>query len=488
LADAVFTQNLGGTSVKIAKCRGTTMRLQDECGVERSVWRILLICWTALVTAGLVLPACDRAPAPPRFNPTRQTRTVRAAAHDGQDIRMFIDTGSPAEAADYARHIEDVLGFPPSGTLDQLLAFSGYPELTGRDLEILEPDQLHARLPGRLLATRFLAPQIIDVSGVGGAASGKDLGWRKLVRLAIDPASLAGSRRLDALYVLFNVFQPRSEIAADPFIPCRSNVARCSANIQVILVPREVRPGSDALFWFVFENAADGGARGDHLKATFDGGDQASSAGGNPGKPHYLPAACAQCHGGSAAEGRLNYLDSDHWFDRTRPGNDFADFDASSPHGVLFDGGRNTTSAEFTAAFGIVSALNRHIRDQNVAVGGEDFGLRAVEHWLTVHRASSGFIDPISRALPPDPAVSRARQWGSTVEERRLLDDLNRYCFRCHSTVAYHVFDKEAVFRRRESMARRVELGPLRPGGMPQDRTLDGVVAAELARRLRALQ
>jgi hypothetical protein len=283
------------------------------------------------------------------------------------------------------------------------------------------------------------------------------------------------------------VFQPRNEIAGDPFEPCRTRPARCSANNQVMLVPREVRPGSDAVFWLVFENAATGGPRTDHLKATFDGGDQASSSGGNPVKPYYLPAACAQCHGGSAAEGKLNYLDSDHWFDRTRAGDDFSDLDATS-HGVLFDGGKVTSSPAFTAAFDVVAALNRQIRDQNAAVGGEDFSLRAVEHWLALHAQSREFSDQIARALPPPASAPSARQWTDTPEDRRLLNDLNRYCFRCHSSVAYHVFDKEAVFRRRASMARRVELGPLRPGGMPQDRTLDGVVATDLARRLRALQ
>ena len=114
-----------------------------------------------------------------------------------------------------------------------------------------------------MLAARFFAPSLVDVSSVGGAAATKDLGWRKIVRLAIDSGSPAGRKGLEALYLLFNVFQPRAEITADPFETCRSSGVRCSASNQVILVPREVQPGEDAVFWLVFDDAASGGARTD---------------------------------------------------------------------------------------------------------------------------------------------------------------------------------------------------------------------------------
>ena len=227
--------------------------------------------------------------------------------------------------------------------------------------------------------------------------------------------------------------------------------------------------------------------RTDHLNATFDGGDEASRNGGNPVKSYFLPDACAQCHGASAATAKLNYLDSDHWFDRTLAGDDFSDL-AASPHGVVFDGGKDTAAPQFAEAFAVLRRLNQDIWAQNAGVGGEDFGFRSVDRWLTVHATSTAFADLIGRALPPPAGQPAARQWQDTPEDRALLGQLNRFCFRCHSSVAYHVFDKEAVFRRRDRMARRVELGPLRPGGMPQDRTLEPGVGAELAGRLRKLQ
>src|SRR5206468_3295476 len=56
-----------------------------------------------------------------------------------------------------------------------------------------------------------------------------------------------------------------------------------------------------------------------YLDATFDAADPKLPSGVNR---YYVPIACAVCHGGRRP--KLNYLDTDHWFDRIR--ND--DFDA----------------------------------------------------------------------------------------------------------------------------------------------------------------
>jgi hypothetical protein len=449
---------------------------------------IAIVALAGGVLMGALFAACRQAGDASRFVPSRQARTVRAAAQSGHDLRVFVEQGHPSEARVYAGHIERAIGFPADGSLDRLLAFCGYPHVTGRELETLTPDALSARLTGRVLATRFFAPHIVDVSSIGGPASAKELGWRKVVRLVVDATSPAGVSGMRSLFVMFSAFQPRREIAGDPFAPCTSMAERCSPHVQAILVPRQVETGADAVFFLAFENAAAGGRRADHLDASFDGGDHASTRVGAATKPYYLPAACTQCHGGSAAEGKLIYLDSDHWFDRTRAGDDFADLDVDSPNAVLFDGGRDTTTTRFAAAFAVIAALNREIRDQNAAAGGEDFGLRAVEHWLDLHETNNAFADLVARGLPAPVSNPAARRWQDTSADRALLGALNRYCFRCHSTVAYHVFDKEAVYERRRAMARRLELGRLRPGGMPQDRTLDVTLIQDLARRLRAIQ
>ena len=409
------------------------------------------------------------------FTPARQTRTVRAASVDGPDFRLLVDRGTAAEAADYARHIERLTGFSSVGTLDTLLDFAGHGSLTARDLETLTPDALASRLPDRALSVRFLARP-------------RDYAWRKLVRLAIDPGSPAGRRGLDAAYVLFNVFQPRSDAAADPFEACAASPGRCSPHTQVMLTRRDPAPGADAAFWLAFGSTGTGAARTDHLMAAFDGGDQAGGDARDGTRPYYLPGACAQCHGGSAAQARLNLLDTHHWFDRVEHDEDVAGLRGASRHGVLFDGGVDAGSARFAAVLDVVARLNRHVRDQNARVGGAGFALRAVERWLALHDGKAPHPDLVMRALPPPSLNPAARQWSDTPDDRALLTNLNRHCAACHRTVDFHVFDKEAVFQRRASMARRVELGPLRPGGMPQDRSLDPAVAAEIARQLRAMR
>ena len=455
--------------------------------ISRAGIRVAAAVAGVLVIVAMAAACRQPAPAPPRFKPTSILQTVRAAAHGGEDLRLLVDEGNAESAADYALYIEQELGFPVDGALDDLLRFCGFDGLTARELETRSSRELMASYPDRLLASRFFAPKISDVSGIGGPAASKDLGWRKLVRLAVPSNAPAAARGIAAAYVLFNVFQPRVEIGTDPFEPCGHVPSRCSISNQVILVPRAVQTGRDALFWLVFENAATGGRRTHHLSATFDGGDEASRRGGNHIKQYFLPNACAQCHGASAATAKLNYLDSDHWFDRTLAGDDFADL-AASPNGVIFDGGKDATARQFAEAFEVLRRLNEEIRKQNAGVGGEDFAFRAVDRWLVVHADGAAFADPIARALPPPTGHPAARQWQATTEDRVLLGQLNRFCFRCHSTVAYHVFDKEAVFQRRDRMARRVERGPLRPGGMPHDRMLEPSVSADFAARLRRMQ
>ena len=61
--------------------------------------------------------------------------------------------------------------------------------------------------------------------------------------------------------------------------------------------------------------------------------------------------------------------------------------------------------------------------------------------------------------IPPFPA-------GADPDEN-LLPLMNQYCFRCHSSVRFHVFQKQAVIQRKPGILARV-----RSGNMPQDRKL----------------
>jgi hypothetical protein len=338
------------------------------------------------------------------------------------------------------------------------------------------------RFPGDVVASRFFAPKIIDVSDVGSPADTKALGWRKVVRLRVKAGSPAAAKGITAMFLLFNVFQNRADVASDPFVPCISDTGRCSQNNQVMLIVG--RPVSDTAYWMVFKNAAiNGGERTDNLPATFDGGDIPVDA-PSAVKPYYLPAACADCHGRSADHAKLNYLDSDHWNDRIQDGDDFTILRTASTNGVLFDGRRDTSSAAFKAAFEAIRTINGEIKDQNRAAGGDDFPFRAVDNWLQIHSTNTNFLPPIERAIPAPTSNPGARVWSrGTPNDEALLNLLNRFCFRCHSSVIYHVFDKEAVFTKRRSIKALVQFN-----AMPQDRLMDPHFTTEKGNLIRFVE
>ncbi|HXO43341.1 MAG TPA: hypothetical protein VN999_17960 [Thermoanaerobaculia bacterium] len=86
------------------------------------------------------------------------------------------------------------------------------------------------------------------------------------------------------------------------------------------------------------------------LIATFD------LAGAVPDNKYFVPTACGQCHGTESSDqkgGKVNYLDTDHWIDRTGD-----DFRKVPPGNLLVDSGTPT----------ILAVLNREIEKQNAAV------------------------------------------------------------------------------------------------------------------------
>ena len=67
--------------------------------------------------------------------------------------------------------------------------------------------------------------------------------------------------------------------------------------------------------------------------------------------------------------------------------------------------------------------------------------------------------------------------------DQELLPLLNQYSFRCHSSVRYHVFQKQAVVDRKGSITSRVK-----SGNMPQDRVLDQATKDKLVALLSQLK
>jgi hypothetical protein len=412
--------------------------------------------------------------------------SLRASAHPG----VKVTPGELNEATKYYKDIRPYLkGFPKTALADSsigdMLVYFGFPALPPAELERLDPMVLHEFAKVRaaistpefeaayrsgpwksddLLAARFFAPKILNVRDpqvnhvpVGG------FGWRKLLRFRAREGSAAHAAGLDAFYLLFN-FTSGSE----PRYPDGVHAAQ----IQAILTPVYPTGGKhrDAYF-LVYESLASAtpGKAGFFLIAAFD------LAGAVPENKYYVPTACGQCHGTESSDqggGKVNYLDTDHWIDRTGD-----DFTKVPPGNVLVDRG--------TA--GIVRVLNAEIEKQNAAVikqsGGDQFALLAVRKWLELHPATapSSHAPPLRRGFI---AKAGDRQWTEGVPtDEQLLPLLNQYCFRCHSSVHFHVFQKQAVFDRKPEITGYVE-----GGLMPQDRVLPQATKEKLLRLVNDLK
>jgi hypothetical protein len=464
----------------------------NRVGQGSSVARYLKLCViTALLTAG-----CQDAQQPATgisleearsysTEPETLVQLTRFGTHlmitgDGLKQRTtMVDPGTATEAEEYYGELEAELG-ATFRKFNDILLYYGYAGLTGRHLEDLEPETLMdpsallkavptpafqeavkavPLLTGDILAARFFAPKITDVAL---SPSSVVLGWRKVLRLRARDGSKAKERGLSAAWLLFNVFS--NEVR--PF-------ETKSKNNQAMFVRAASSSLTRPVYWLVFGTVAnpDGnGDRIDFLTASFDARSDKIVEGGK----YYVPRACADCHGGlignkpNYPKAKLNYLDTDHWFDRTKD-----DFQAINPAlGVVFDGGTATSTAQFKRAFGVIYKMNEEIREQNSILGDPNaFQLRAVNKWLELHKDNIGFVDMFDRSLTP--VVAGGQQWIKTNPiDAQLLPLLNTYCYRCHSSLRYHVFDKELVKTRRTAMVNRLTLATTEKAAMPQDRDL----------------
>jgi hypothetical protein len=383
-----------------------------------------------------------------------------------------------------------------TSTIKSLLTYFGYPGINARDLHQLSSESLMAlSSDGDILATRFSAPKISDVKDKPVEIPVGGFGWRKLVRLKAKSGSAADGNGLQAVYILQNIFE--ASVAGDPF-DVDKNVSKFN---QAIVVRKngtgpyndnkhpayfltygrlvKVDPNNTGNPIRIDGQFQDDGALIFSLKATFDEDDRDPETNSQP-KEYFIPDSCVQCHGGVRTRVKLNYLDTDHWFDRVTPAyglNDAKfsqeDFKAlgQSFHGVIYDGGKDTTTSKFKGAFRVIQRLNEEIKEQNADVAGpNNFQLAAVTKWLELHATEAGHIPPFQRGFGTSPV------WDPQSDShKKLIYYLNRYCYRCHSSVRYNVFDRAAVRGRASQIEERV----LEINGpdiwMPQDRIFPGL-------------
>ncbi len=392
-----------------------------------------------------------------------------------------ITPGSEREALNYYQSLTSEFGVDTSSTssLTGLISFAGYP-LKAEQLETLDPQVLMntnsvsacneggpcvsarglagANLrAGDILAARFFAPKIACV------ATGKPTpGWRKLVRLRTRPDSAASKTGIESVVILFNFFGESGAAA----------YKTRSANTQVMLLAPSRK---NRLYWMDFDTQ---GKLSLALDAFFDAG-----LTGCETRKYFVPNGCNACHGspGNLRPPMVNYLDTDHWFDRLN--DDFAG--VTDP--LLFDAGTNDpTSPEFARAMDVIRQFNEEALRQNNLVHHDSFETQTARKWLEIHSSKDSHADIIDRGI----SIGGARTWKDS--EKNGLRMLNQFCFRCHGSVRFSVFDRQAVVDRSGMIRQR--LTPSRSQGkipgfkMPPDRTLSPQEIAELDAFLKSLE
>jgi hypothetical protein len=256
---------------------------------------------------------------------------------------------------------------------------------------------------------------------------------------------------VDSAIVLFNFLVAANE---QPF-------TNHSFNTQVMLLAPSL---PDRVYWLDFDGTQHLSLA---LNASFDAADLKQL--GN--HDYFVPDGCNACHGspGNFRPPMVNYLDTDHWFDRIE--DDFVSLkQAGTP--LLFDAKTNDPAqASFVGAFDIIRRFNEEALRQNNLVHSDSYEAEAARTWLLLHQSSEAHFPPVARGF----STNGAPIWQASDADG--LNRLNRYCFRCHGSVYFSVYDREKVLNLAGDMMARIKPNPnqLKRVGfiMPPDRDLD---------------
>lgn len=470
------------------------------------------------------------------------------------DIGILVEPGTKEEAEKYYERISGVLKFDfLQSTLEALIAHLGYSEptvvqgkivfkgLTAKDLEdlpsftlmprnILEFSELSTLVSDpaafsallsladfqndKVLVSRFFAPKIAtyyndpNKGGDPFAPINPDNivpGWRKLIKLVPRSGSQAAiDGQISHAYVLFNF--KKADPNVDPF------VGNESGNNQIIVVPKNPLAG-DRVFFAVYQSKSVGYPIGTFLQADFDLPGHVGVVFPAKDSQYFVPRSCAECHGHSRVGqvtligqpvdpnsgdptddfskgiyrfAKPNYLDTDQWYD-------WKDFDyrgiSGSLNDVVFDGGRDTSSSDYVRALDVIRKLNTGIASESLAAELDSkvptFSTLGAQKWLELHQTTD-FRRPYSVR-----SIGNSAWDANKPDEMKLLRLLNNHCFRCHSSLRYSVFDKDAVAARKDDIPVFLNVllkdpngNPLPGNYMPQGRVLSASDKAEIERLL----
>jgi hypothetical protein len=457
--------------------------------------------WCTAVVAGISISfvGCRRRPSNMASKRTEQ----ELVEQEREAMKLRVDPGEPQKAVDYYTDILTELGLKnwdslpadPDQALQQLatlqsmeqpLKFLGYTDLFPADfeknVENLSSAQLMAKYPNEILASAFFAPKITDVSA---DPSKINVGWRKVVYLKARKGSPAETKGISYGVLLFNKFQGAGNWAEDPIKPRKDKIGNDqqsneSKTTQFMLIRADGSSLKYPNYFLVYGRLSEGGKLQAFLTASFDARDPTI---GPQGK-YYVPNACEQCHGAEIGTNRydlkkvrLNFLDTDHWFDRVQAGDDFA-FLQQYDYGVLYDGGKvfdvkdgDTVSQQFKDAFNVLRQINEKIKEQNEKVDADTGGTpsiqsQAVGKWWALH-VNGNQADFVHKNVFLRAFDGGVKWSDSNPTDKELLPLMNQYCYRCHSSVRFSIFDRPTVALKRFGIKARVEAE-----NMPQDRKL----------------
>jgi cytochrome c553 len=262
----------------------------------------------------------------------------------------------------------------------------------------------------------------------------RKLGWRKLVRLRSRPDSQAEKHNIAAGIILFNIATDPGSV---PFAPADE-----SKNSQVMLitegssVPAPNAPGPATLYWLDYKALSQGGTLSLALDQTFDANELPPAKNGT--RSYFVPDGCVACHGINGQRALVNYLDTDHWFDRLE--NDFPALKASGLP-LLFDAQTNDTGTlSFKLAFDVIRRFNIEADAAVKRAQPKHDEALASQKWLQVHASSDDHVAPTDRAIGLEPRWSP-----QNANDVKVLGALNQYCFRCHGTIKFSVFNRQEI-------------------------------------------
>jgi hypothetical protein len=481
--------------------------------------------WCIAVSAGLCISfvGCQ----PDSSNTALKQPEGQLSPQEQEALALRVDPGDAGKAVKYYTDSLEELGLKnwqdsdlpkddPDAALEKLatlqslaqaLEFLDYKDLFPADfeknIENLSSGDLMAKYPKEILASAFFAPKITDVSV--GDPSKINVGWRKVVYLKARKGSMAEAKGISYGLLLFNKFQGKGNFKEDPIKPRKIDKSNESKTTQLILIRADGSTLKFPAYFLVYGKLSEGGK----LKPTLDASFDARAPEFQPARPYYVPNACAQCHGAEIGVNkydltkvRLNFLDTDHWFDRVQGTDDFA-FLQQYDYGVLYDGGKifdvkagDPVSQQFQDAFNVLRQLNEIIKDQNEKVDTANpgvppadphsFQFRAVIKWLELHtkgdQTDFAHKDVFQRSLN-----GKVKWSDSNPVDKDLLPLMNQYCYRCHSSVRYSIFDRELVWKKRVVIPIRLN-SPDKEKWMPQDRELTPTIKEKILKLIGALQ